>query len=188
MFGGLVPYWLEEYLEPYIEFLELHVAHPSFSYIPLIVSLVVALGGLAVGFFMYRGFKVGQIDPLRKLLGPIWTLLYNKYYIDQFYNATVVAFTAGLSKFLYWVDDMWVIDPIVNAIGRVNVWLASVLAAFDRWVIDGTVNGAGWISDRSGRVLRNIQDGHVQVYLLVAVVALTIWLLLEALPILLTLV
>jgi len=63
-----------------------------------------------------------------------------------------------------------------------------VLAAFDRLVVDGTVNGAGWVADRSGRVLRNIQDGHVQVYLLVALVALTIWLLLEALPILLTLV
>jgi len=188
LFGGFIPYWLEQYLEPHIEYMELHLAHPEFSYIPLAVSLVVALGGLLAGYFVYRGFEAGQVDPLRKLLGPIWTLMYRKYYVDEFYNATVVAFTRGLSKFLYWVDDVWVIDPIVNFIGRLNVWWSWVLAAFDRLVVDGTVNGAGWVADRSGRVLRNIQDGHVQVYLLVALVALTIWLLLEALPILLTLV
>ena len=187
--GGMTPYWLETYLEPFIEYMELYVAHPAFNYLPLTVSLVVALGGLALGLFVYgRGFKVGEIDPLQRILGPIWTLLYRKYYVDEFYNATVVAFTRGLAKFLYWVDDVWVIDPIVNAIGRIAVWWAHVTVAFDRWVVDGTVNGAGWVSDRSGRVLRNIQDGHVQVYLLVAVVALTIWLLLEALPLLLTLV
>ena len=187
--GGLVPYWLEEYLEPFIEYMDLHLAHPAFSYIPLIVSLVVALGGIVLGLVVYgRGFEAGKIDPLKHILGPIWTLLYRKYYIDELYNVTVIPLTLFVSKFLYWVDDVWVIDPIVDGIGRLNVWWASVTAAFDRWVIDGTVNGAGWVSDRSGRVLRNIQDGHVQVYLLVAVVALTIWLLLEALPILLTLV
>ena len=39
-----------------------------------------------------------------------------------------------------------------------------------------------------GAVLRNTQDGHVQVYLLVLVVAFTVWLLLVALPAVLTLV
>ncbi len=186
--GGLVPFWLEEYLEPYIEYMELHVAHPSFSYVPLVVSLVVALGGLAVGFFIYRGFKVGQIDPMRRCWVRSGRCSTTSIISTSSTMRRLSPSHSGLSKFLYWVDDLWVIDPIVNAIGRLNVWWSSVLAAFDQWVIDGTVNGAGWISDRSGRVLRNIQDGHVQVYLLVAVVALTIWLLLEALPILLTLV
>jgi hypothetical protein len=38
------------------------------------------------------------------------------------------------------------------------------------------------------RVLRNVQDGQVQVYLLLAVVSVTVWLLLKALPLILTLV
>jgi hypothetical protein len=37
-------------------------------------------------------------------------------------------------------------------------------------------------------LLRSTQDGHVQVYLLVAVVTVTVWLLLKAMPIILTLV
>ncbi len=189
LLGGLVPNFLEGFLEPHIEYMEVHLAHPEFSFIPLIVSLVVALGGLTVGFLVYgRGYAAGQIDPLRRILGPVWMLFYHKYYIDEFYNATIVAFARNFSKFLYWVDDMWVIDPIVNAIGRVGVWLAIFLAAVDRIVVDGTVNGAGWVTARAGQALRQVQDGHVQVYLLVAVVSLAIWLLLTALPVLLTLV
>ncbi len=183
------PSWLERYLEPYISFQGIHVLSAEFNWIPLVVSLVVALGGLTVGLWIYgTGFAAEQIDPLRKLLGPIWILFYRKYYVDEFYQYTVIAFVKGLSNFLYWFDDVWVIDPIINAIGRIGIWLAAVVAAFDRFIVDGTVNGAGWLADRSGRVLRNTQDGHVQVYLLLAVASLTVWLLLKALPVVLRLV
>jgi NADH-quinone oxidoreductase subunit L len=187
--GGPVPNWLEHFLEPYVEYQGFHVAHPEFSVMPLLVSLGVALGGLLVGFLVYgRGLREGQIDPLRNLLGPVWMLFHRKYYVDELYNATIIPFSLGLSKFLYWVDDLWIIDPFVDGVGRVSVWFSELMAAIDRVVVDGTVNGAGWFADRLGRLLRNTQDGHVQVYLLVAVVTVTVWLLLKAMPIILTLV
>lgn len=181
--------WIEHFLEPYAEYLEIHPVHPEFNLIPLAVSIVVALGGLLVGYLVYgKGLAPGQVDPLRNVLGPFWLVLHNKYYVDEFYNSTVVAFSRGLSNFLYWFDDLWVIDPIVNAIGTAGVAIARFLAEFDRLVIDGAVNLLGSLSDGAGRVLRNTQDGQVQVYLMVLVVSVTIWLLLKALPIFLTLV
>ena len=187
--GGIIPNWLEHFVEPYIEYQGFHVAHPEFSMVPLLVSLGVALGGLALGFVVYgRGLAVGQIDPLRNLLGPIWWLFHRKYYIDELYQATIIPFTRGLGTFLYWFDDKWIIDPFVDGVGKVTVWFSEVLAEIDRVIVDGTVNGAGRLADRVGQVLRNTQDGHVQVYLLVAVVTVTVWLLLKAMPIILTLV
>ena len=59
-----------------------------------------------------------------------------------------------------------------------GVWLSTLLAAVDRIVIDGTVNAVGWATARTGQAMRHIQDGHVQAYLLVAVVSMAIWLLL----------
>ncbi len=189
LLGGVIPNFLEHFMEPYVEYLGVHVLHPEFSMIPLAVSLVVALGGLTVGFLVYgRGLAEGQIDPLRKLLGPIWVLFHRKYYVDEFYGYTIIPFAIGLSKFLYLVDNRWVIDPIVNAVGTTGVWLSGVAAEFDRVVIDGTVTLMGRLADRMGRVLHNAQDGHVQVYLLVAVVTVTVWLLLKAMPIIFTLV
>ncbi|HEX9596716.1 MAG TPA: proton-conducting transporter membrane subunit, partial [Anaerolineales bacterium] len=189
LLGGLVPNFLEHFMEPYVEYLGVHVPHPEFSMIPLAVSLVVALGGLTVGLLVYgRGLAEGQIDPLRKLLGPVWVLFHRKYYVDELYGFTIIPFTVGLSKFLSLVDSQWVIDPIVNAVGTAGVWLSDVAAEFDRLVVDGAVNLTGMLADRMGRVLHNTQDGHVQVYLLVAIVTVTVWLLLKAMPIILTLV
>jgi NADH-quinone oxidoreductase subunit L len=156
---------------------------------PLAVSLIVALGGLAVGFLIYgRGLKEGQIDPMRKLLGPIWVLLHRKYYVDELYQATIIPFTLWLCKILFLFDDVWVLDPFINGVGRATIWVGEVLAAFDRAVVDGAVSGVAWIADRSGRALRSTQDGHVQVYLLVAVVTVTVWLLLKVMPLVLNLV
>jgi NADH-quinone oxidoreductase subunit L len=190
LIGGLIPNYVEEWQEPYVvEYLGVHVAHPEFAALPLIVGMTVALGGLFVGWLIYRhGLEKGQIDPLRKWLGPIWVLFHNKYYVDELYGATVVPFSLGLSRFLALFDDVWVIDPIVDFFGRAGVWLSGVLAAFDRYVIDGVVNGAAALSDWTGGLLRRTQNGHVQVYLLVLAVSITIWLLLEAMPLLLTLV
>ena len=187
--GGILPNWLEHFMEPYIEYQGFHAVHPEFSMVPLAVSLIVALGGLAVGLLVYgRGLAEGQIDPLRRLLGPLWVVFHRKYYVDELYAFTIIPFSTGLSKFLYWVDDLWVIDPIVDAFGTVAVWIAKAAAEVDRWVVDGTVNAIGRTADRMGRVIRNTQDGHVQVYLLVAVVTVTVWLLLKAMPLIFTLV
>ncbi|MEZ4716747.1 MAG: proton-conducting transporter membrane subunit [Caldilineaceae bacterium] len=189
VFGGVVPNWIEHYMEYYVDYHGMHVLHPEFSWIPLLVSIVVALGGLGLGYMVYgEGLKVGQIDPLRKMLGPVWVLFHNKYYVDELYSYTVVPFTRGLSKFLYWVDAKWIIDPIVNMVGRIGIALAWFWAGFDRWVVDGVVNGLGTVADRVGGVLRGSQDGHVQVYLLVLAVTIAVWLILEALPLVLTLV
>jgi NADH-quinone oxidoreductase subunit L len=186
--GGIAPNLLERILEPYVEYYEMHVVHPSFTFPVLIASLVVALGGLGVGYLVYRGYTAGQIDPLRRWLGPLWWVMHRKFYIDELYGYTILPFTRGLAKFLYWVDDVWVIDPIINGIGKLVVWLARFVADFDRYVIDGVVGGFAAIASWSGGVLRNAQNGQVQVYLMVVVVSVTIWLLLTALPMILTLV
>ncbi len=189
VFGAVTPNFLEGLIEPYVEYYSIHVAHAKFSWVALGASFVVVFGGLGFGYLLYgKGLPKGKIDPLRKWLGPVWVLLHNKYYIDEIYQYSIIPFSLGLSKFLYWVDDFWIIDPLVNLIGRVSVWIANVSAAFDRWVIDGVVNGVASITDGLGVSTRRIQDGHIQVYLLVLAVSIAIWLLLEALPLVLTLV
>jgi NADH-quinone oxidoreductase subunit L len=181
--------WIEKFLEPYLEHMEIHLHAHAFSFLPMAVSIVVGLGGLALGYIVYgKGLAVGQVDPLRKMLGPLWLVFYNKYWVDELYNSTIVALSHGISKFLYWFDDLWIIDPIVDTVGTVGVWLSEFSAAFDRFVVDGLVNAAGWLSNRMGATVRNTQDGHVQVYLLVLVVSVTVWLLLKVMPIFLTLV
>jgi NADH-quinone oxidoreductase subunit L len=189
LLGGIAPNLFEGVLEPYIEYHQMHVVHPEFTWIVLLASLVVALGGLGAGYLVYgKGLQEGQIDPLRRWLGPVWWVMHRKFYVDELYAYTILPFTRGLANFMYWIDDKWILDPIINGIGRVTVWIARFCADFDRYVVDGTVGGFAWLAARAGGVLRNAQNGQVQVYLMVVVVSVTIWLLLTALPMILTLV
>ncbi len=187
--GALFPHWLEHLLEPYVEYYHIEVPIPEFNVFVLLVSLVVALGGLAVGYFVYRkGLPEGEIDPMRRWLGPFWWAMHRKFWVDELYAYTVIPLVRGMAKFAYWIDDFWIIDPIINGIGRIGVAIARFIGDFDRYVVDGAVNGFGWLAMRAGALLRNAQNGQVQVYLMVLVVSVTIWLLLTALPMLLTLV
>lgn len=187
--GGILPNQMEHVIGEYALAQGMHPAHPEFNFIPLLTSLVVALGGLGLGLLVYRrGLQVGQIDPLRKWLGPVWWLFHRKYYVDELYQATFIPLSLGLSKIFFLIDARWLIDPIVNAIGRLGVLLSSISATIDSFVVDGLVNGVAGVADRLGGVLRKTQNGQVQVYLLVLAISITIWLVLQAMPLVLTLV
>src|ERR1700752_1203162 len=74
--GGLIPNWIHEFvggtLAEYPEAVE-------FNLIPLLTSLIVALGGLYVGWLTYRGVNSPAEDRLQI------PLLKNKYYFDELY-------------------------------------------------------------------------------------------------------
>ncbi len=187
--GGMVPNWIEQFLEPYMEYMHLHPHHLAFHFMPLAVSLIVALGGLGAGYLVYgKGLSEGQTDPVARLLGPIWWMWHRKYWIDELYNGTIVLFTMWLSRFLALFDREWVIDWIVNGVGRLAMQFSELTSAFDRFVVDGFVDGVGWFSDQAGRIARLLQDGRVQTYLLFGMLILAVWLFLNVLPMILTLV
>ncbi len=187
--GGIVPNFIEHFLEPFLEYMNVHPYAPQFHWTPLLVSFGVALGGLAVGYAVYgRGLAPGQIDPLARLLGPLWKLWHRKYFIDELYRDTVVTFTLFLAWLTAKFDRDWVIDWIVNWIGRLAIYLGQGVHTFDAYVVDGLVNAVGWLSDQMGRVVRLLQNGRAQAYLLFGLLVVAIWILLAIMPIVMTLV
>ncbi len=150
--------------------------HPEaipFNWLPLLTSIVVSLGGLFLGWLVYRNVKAGQPDPLAKPLGPIWTVLKNKYYFDELYDYIFVRPAKWMAEdFAIWMDTN-VIDGILHGIASVG----PILGSFFRNYIDKPiVNGFGdWIADvtrKMGVSLRVIQTGRIQQYMLMALVSL----------------
>ena len=52
------------------------------------VSLAVALSGILIGWFFYgrKAWQPGQKDPLKRLLGPLFTAFERKWWVDEIYD------------------------------------------------------------------------------------------------------
>jgi NADH-quinone oxidoreductase subunit L len=125
------------------------------------LSIGAAALGIAVGWVAYG--RARDRDPVLQL-GPVTTLLQNRYYMDAFYmRAIVLPIRDRLSAAVYWTNQI-VLDGAVNgaaslarALGQATVW-------FDRNVIDGAVHGVAGIAGFTGGILRYVQSGNVQRY------------------------
>jgi NADH-quinone oxidoreductase subunit L len=148
------------------------------SLVPLFTSLLVSLGGLALGYLVYRGFtSATQTDPTQKAVGGwYWKTLQNRYGIDTFYNNVFVAASHWVSEvFTYrWVDKK-VIDGFLEGVARGSL---SIGAAIRRWFDLAVVNRLGDLSGKGVRVvgsdLREVQTGHIQQYMLMALIVLLV--------------
>jgi NADH-quinone oxidoreductase subunit L len=145
----------------------------SHSPIPLLASLIVSLGGLYLGWQTYRKFQAGQVDPMEKTLGPVFTLLKNKYFVDEFYSAVFIRPAVWVAeKFTaIWLDRN-AIDGILHNISSLMPAFGDLLRnGFDKPVISNGGDNLGNKLIDVGQWLRRFQSGRVQQYMLY-----TIWL------------
>jgi NADH-quinone oxidoreductase subunit L len=94
-------------------------------------------------------------------------VLANKYYVDEFYNATVIRFTLVLARVLWWFDAN-IVDGLVNLTRHITVFaFGHGSSLFDKYIVDGAVNGVASVAQGGSRALRRAQNGLVQNYALV---------------------
>jgi len=103
----------------------------------IVLALVVSIVGIGLGLSIYR--RAGLPERLAKASGPVYVLLRNLYWVDEFYEAVALRPFYALSR-----------------------WFT----AFDKWVVDGLVNAAGVTADISGQVIKLFQTGFVRNYAL----------------------
>ena len=167
--GGLIPNWFHGFVGGTLAEEPEAVA---FNWIPLLTSLVVALGGLTLGWLTYRNYQAGAQDPMQKLLGPIHKLLKNKYYFDEIYDKVFV-------QPAYWIADVftnqWMdrgaIDGFLHGVARLMLSIGPILRNyFDKPVVNGIGDFFGEGSKKLGRSMRVLQTGRVQSYMLAALI------------------
>jgi NADH-quinone oxidoreductase subunit L len=100
-----------------------------------------------------------------------YSLLYNKYYVDELYDSTVTRGTFAAGRGLLSFDTR-VVDGAVNgsaALTRIASWFSHMS---DKYVVDGAVNFLAWTAGRASFLIRRIQTGLVQNYALLMVLGL----------------
>jgi NADH-quinone oxidoreductase subunit L len=120
-----------------------HIEGPAWI---MIAATVVSLAGILLAYLIYykrsvsRNWLSGTGDTLH-------TILFNKYYVDEFYQLTVVAATKAISYFLRFIDV---------------------------FLVEGLVKGVVGIVQGLGQTGSKMQNGQVQTYGAVAFIGLAL--------------
>jgi NADH-quinone oxidoreductase subunit L len=130
--GGFIN--IPKYLQPLFPLAEESKLPPLASWSLLSVGLV----GIAVAYLMYVAAP-SLPDSLVSAFRPVYTLVYNKYFIDEAYDSAVV-------------------NPVIDG-SRSLLW-----RTIDAGAIDGTVNGVGKTARGIGNGLRHLQSGYIRSY------------------------
>ena len=166
LIGGMWPDWFYTFLSPMYPFeLEHEAAH---SLVPLFTSLFVSLGGLLLGWLVYRNYEAGAVDPLKKSFAPLHAILEKKYYIDELYHVIFVKPAIWLAEtFSYQLIDKTLIDGFLHWIWH-SAWSIGLFLRkyIDLPVINGAGDGIASGTRKSGGSMRRMQTGQVQQYLL----------------------
>jgi NADH-quinone oxidoreductase subunit L len=164
--GGRLPGWFGEFVGKMLPHGEHVTEHHSL--VPLYTSLVVSLGGLMVGYLLYRVVRDVKKDPLEWSLGGLYRVLENKFYIDEIYQWAFIRPSKWISEtVVYLWMDRKIIDGILHGIGNAGIWLGK---AFRNWFDIPVINRGGDTlassTRRIGSDLRTSQSGRVQEYML----------------------
>lgn len=168
-------------LHSFAEWLEhtVNVIHPvEFNIIAAVVASLVAVSGLFIAWVVYswRYKKLQELppakrpdDPLRQWLGPIFTGMENKWWVDELYWAVILNPYIKSSRFLaevidwrFWHD--WVHDSVI--VRGYNSLARFLSGPIDLGVIDGIANGLASVTVRFAGSLRKVQTGYVRNYAL----------------------
>jgi len=152
----------------------------GFSFLVAGISTLLALLAIGLSWLLYqrRPLAAGQKDPLKRLFGPVYTVLERKYWVDELYAAVIVDRYVDVSRFLadvidtrFWHD--WFHDTFI--VGTYQ-WLACTVLTLriDTQGIDAFFNGLASLTGRISASLRKVQNGFVRSYALVVLAGVVI--------------
>jgi NADH-quinone oxidoreductase subunit L len=142
----------------------------------MLASAVIVFTGLGLGWWLYgkRPRKTTEEpDALQVMQPAVFWLLENKYFVDEFYDATVVRFNAWAARACDFLDR-WIWGGAVLLVSYVTLGLARLYRFTDEFVVDlGFDTGCETLRE-GGDELSSWHTGRVQTYLRVIGVALVV--------------
>ena len=104
----------------------------------MFVSSAIAVAGILIAMFFWLK-SPDAAAAMATRFAPIYRLLYNKYYVDEIYDAVIVQPIKKISESVLW-------------------------KGFDAGLVDGTVNGVGHVVSTASSVARRLQTGSIRTY------------------------
>ncbi|HEY4786757.1 MAG TPA: proton-conducting transporter membrane subunit, partial [Bacteroidales bacterium] len=123
VFGGEAS--LQSFLAPLFTNMSKEVVPEGVSHgMELLLMIIAAIGAIVMIVFAWYRFVKASVVPAEDVVKrrALPNLLYRKYYVDELYRMIIEKPVLFLSS-LFHVIDVYVIDQIVNGVGKITVWV-----------------------------------------------------------------
>ncbi|MBB5336477.1 NADH-quinone oxidoreductase subunit L [Pectinatus brassicae] len=90
------------------------------------ISTALSVAAIALAWHIYVSKKYLS-DIIAQKMGFIYTVSFNKYYIDEFYAILCRIFIDGIGKIMYFID-LYIIDGIVNTMAALTVYCSRIFS------------------------------------------------------------
>ena len=154
--------WVTTRKNPIVEY------HPeSFDYFALTSGLLAGLAGIGLAYYVYQILGRPEDGDEKIKVEPIWNLLENKYYLDDFYfkyiiNPTKSTLANTVDRF-----NTNILDKAVNLFGVAAIFLGNIVYnKFDQGGIDKALNISSSSTDALGARVKLLQTGKAQQYIM----------------------
>jgi NADH-quinone oxidoreductase subunit L len=141
------------WLKPVYEPAETYLLHVNlYSHFTEIILMLLSVAVAVTGILLARHFYLQNIKPIEWLINrfkKLYTLLFNKYYVDEIYDFLIVTPLVKVSEKFLW---------------KIN----------DTMIIDGFINGTAEMIDETAKLIRKIQTGIAQFYALIMIFGITL--------------
>ncbi|MGA9586016.1 MAG: NADH-quinone oxidoreductase subunit L [Terracidiphilus sp.] len=167
--------WFRGFLESRAVPVELGAFGEAGFFALLATSAVVVFAGLGLGWWLYgnKSPNAEEPDELEKAMPPVWAVLRDKFYIDELYGATVVAFYYWWAKVADWIDrDIWG-DMVATITWLFKGW-AELNRFLDAKMVDGAFDKGCEEIATGGGLLARVQNGRGQTYLRLLALAVVV--------------
>ena len=146
--------------------------HTALEWTLMLTSVAVAMSGIFLAYYTYI-LRPGTAERLQQRFAGVYSALWNKYWVDELYDAVFVNRTKDLGTGL-WIFDDAAVDGVVNGAANATMQSANASNEFDERVVDGAVNAVGNGLWSGSWVFRALQTGFVQNYALIIAVGLLV--------------
>jgi NADH-quinone oxidoreductase subunit L len=160
-------HWIQAFLQG-----EHHGVEHTINGFVLGSSVAVGLGGIFLAALIYL-WNPSWAEAMAKTFRPLYQISVNKFWLDEIYSVLVVRPFHFLARLLFGFD-MAVIDGAVNATGITTLKGSDIQNWIDKYIVDGLVNFVGYGTRGFSAVLRRLQTGFVQNYLLIIFVGVLV--------------
>ena len=129
--------WIGEHLDPIIKIKNPSILTHEVEWMLMGIASIAACAIIYIAYIIYMQKNIRPLAEGAKMPG-LQKLIYNKYYLDEFYDATI---------------------------RKTLDWKANLFNYIDKHVLDVFVNGVGDAVSGIGSVVRKLQTGHIGFYI-----------------------